>query len=64
MAADSGAPARRPPLPQRKRGADLRPELREQNPTARVSPGHNADLLVDVNRGRDDAELENSDGDR
>jgi signal transduction histidine kinase len=55
-------PAERPPLPQRVSGTYLRPELREPPRVTRTSPGHNPDLLVDVMRGRGDAELENSDG--
>jgi len=55
-------PAERPPLPQRGSATYLRPELREPPKITRTSPGHNPDLLVDVMRGREDAELENSDG--
>jgi signal transduction histidine kinase len=55
-----GPPAERPPLPQRGSDTYLRPELRERPQTARVSPGHNPDLLVEVLRGREDAEHENS----
>jgi signal transduction histidine kinase len=55
-------PAERPPLPQRGSATYLRPELREPPRITRTSPGHNPDLLVDVIRGREDAELENSDG--
>jgi signal transduction histidine kinase len=57
-------PAERPPLPQRGAETYLRPELRQRPQVARVSPGHNPDLLVEVMRGRDDAEIDNSDGGR
>lgn len=52
----------RPPLPKRGSATYLRPELREPPRVARVSPGHDPDLLVDVIRGREHAELEDSDG--
>ena len=52
----------RPPLPKRGGATYLRPELREPPRVARVSPGHDPDLLVDVIRGREHAELEDSDG--
>ena len=55
-------PAERPPLPQRGSATYLRPELREPPRIPRTSVGHNPDLLVDVMRGREDAEHENSDG--
>jgi hypothetical protein len=54
----------RPPLPQRGSETYLRPELRQPPQVARVSPGHNPDLLMEVMRGREDAETDNSDGGR
>jgi signal transduction histidine kinase len=53
---------KRPPLPERRAGTYLRPELLGPTVTARVSPGHNPDLLTDVTRGREAAELKNDEG--
>ncbi|WP_433559861.1 sensor histidine kinase [Pseudonocardia xinjiangensis] len=55
-------PANRPPLPQRGSETYLRPELRQPPQVARIIPGHNPDLLTDVMRGREDAEIDNNDG--